>query len=102
MVDPKRHPEAFYAGRRIVAIDGSNVDVADDAGNAATFGYPGIRTGHAAYPQAQCAVLIECASHAILGANLAADRTAKRTICSPLIAQIDNTMLRLADRGFNG
>jgi Insertion element 4 transposase N-terminal/Transposase DDE domain len=102
LADPKLHPEAFYGGRRIVAIDGSNFEVADEAGNAATFGYPGSRTGHAAYPQAQCAVLIECASHAVLGANLGAYRTAEWTICEPLIAQMDNTMLCLADRGFNG
>ena len=102
LADRKRHPEAFYAGLRLVAIDGSNFEVADEADNAATFGYPGSRTGHAAYPQAQCAVLIECASHAILGANLGAYRTAEWTICEPLIAQMNNTMLCLADRGFNG
>jgi hypothetical protein len=102
LANPKQHPDAFYAGLRLVAIDGSNFEVADETDNAATFGYPGSRTGHAAYPQAQCAVLIECASHAILGANLGAYRTAEWTICEPLIAQMNNTMLCLADRGFNG
>jgi hypothetical protein len=102
LTDPHQHPEAFYAGLRVVAIDGSNFEVADETANAAAFGYPGSRTGHAAYPQAQCAVLIECASHAILGANLGAYRTAEWTICQPLIAQMDDSMLCLADRGFNG
>lgn len=102
LANPKQHPDAFYAGRRLVAIDGSNFEVADETDNAATFGYPGSRTGHAAYPQAQCAVLIECASHAILGANLGSYRTAEWTICESLIAQMNNTMLCLADRGFSG
>ena len=102
LTDPHQHPEAFYAGLRVVAIDGSKFEVADETANAAAFGYPGSRTGHAAYPQAQCAVLIECASHAILGANLGAYRTAEWTICQPLIAQMDDSMLCLADRGFNG
>jgi Insertion element 4 transposase N-terminal/Transposase DDE domain len=102
LADRKRHPEAFYVGLRLVAIDGSNFEVADETDNAATFGYPGSRTGHAAYPQAQCAVLIECASHAILGANLGAYRAAEWTICEPLIAQMNASMLCLADRGFNG
>jgi len=102
LADPKRHPHAFFAGLRLVAIDGSNFEVADEADNADTFGYPGSRTGHAAYPQAQCAVLIECASHAILGANLGAYRTAEWTICEPLLAHVDSTMLLLADRGFSG
>ena len=102
LANPKQHPDAFYAGRRLVAIDGSNFEVADETDNATTFGYPGSRTGHAAYPQAQCAVLIECASHAILAANLGAYRAGEWTICEPLIAQLDASMLCLADRGFNG
>ena len=60
-------PQAFYAGLRLVAIDGSNFEIPAEAANAAEFGYPGSRTGHAAYPQAQCAVLAECATHAIIG-----------------------------------
>ena len=102
LANAKQHPEAFYAGLRIVAIDGSNFEVADETDNAATFGYPGSRTGHAGYPQAQCAVLIECASHAILAANIGAYRTAEWTICAPLMAQMDESMLCLADRGFSG
>lgn len=102
LADPEHHPDAFYSGLRIVAIDGSNFEVADEADNVAEFGYPGSRTGHAAYPQAQCAVLIECASHAILGASLGAYRRAEWALCEPLLAHLDATMLLLADRGFNG
>ena len=87
---------------RLVAIDGSNFEVPDEAANAAAFGYPGSRTGHAGYPQAQCAVLVECASHAILGANLGPYRSAEWAICEPLLSHFDATMLCLADRGFNG
>ncbi len=102
LADPRRHPEAFYAGLRLVAIDGSNFELADEAANAAEFGYPGSRTGHAAYPQAQCAVLVECASHAILAANIGAYRSSEWDICEPLLARMDGSMLCLADRGFNG
>lgn len=98
----KQHPDAFYAGLRLVAIDGSNFEVADETDNATTFGYPGSRTGHAGYPQAQCAVLIECASHAILAANLGAYRKSEWAICEPLLAALKPDMLLLADRGFNG
>ena len=62
LAEMKAQPHAFYAGLRLVAIDGSNFEVPDEAANATAFGYPGSRTGHAAYPQAQCAVLVECAS----------------------------------------
>ena len=70
LADPGGTPEAFFAGRRLVALDGSNFELADEPDNEAQFGRPGSRTGHAAFPQAQCAVLVECATHAILAANL--------------------------------
>lgn len=95
-------PHAFYSGLRLVAIDGSNFEVPDEADNAAAFGYPGSRTGRAAYPQAQCAVLVECATHAILGANLGPYRDAEWDICIPLLGRLKPDMLCLADRGFNG
>ena len=102
LADAEHHPDAFYAGLRLVAIDGSNLDVADEPDNVKAFGYPGSRTGHAGYPQAQCAVLVECASHAIIAANLGAYREAEWEICQPLLASLNAGMLCLADRGFNG
>jgi len=102
LADPIRQPQAFYAGLRLVAIDGSNFEVPDEASNAAEFGYPGSRTGHAGYPQAQCAVLVECATHAIIGANLGPYRSAEWDLCKPLLAHLKPNMLCLADRGFNG
>ncbi len=64
--------------------------------------YPGSRTGQAGYPQAQCAVLVECASHAIIAANLGAYREAEWEVCKPLLTRLTAGMLCLADRGFNG
>ena len=102
LADVHTHPHAFYAGLRLVAIDGSNFEVPDEADNAAHFGYPGSRTGHAGYPQAQCAVLSECATHAILGAHVGPYRASEWEICQPLLPRLKPDMLCLADRGFNG
>jgi len=102
LADAAAHPWAFYAGLRLVAMDGSNFEVADEAQNVQAFGYPGSRTGHAGYPQAQCAVLVECATHAILDANIGAYRSGEWGICQPLLASLKPGMLCLADRGFNG
>ena len=102
LANPVDHPQAFYAGLRLVAFDGSNFEVPDEAANAAAFGYPGSRTGHAAYPQAQCAVLVECTTHAIIGANLGPYRAAEWEICKPLLPRLMPNMLCMADRGFNG
>ncbi len=99
---PDTQPHAFYAGLRLVAIDGSNFEIPDEAANVVVFGRPGSRTGRAAYPQAQCAVLVECATHAILGANIGAYRCTEWTIFEPLLARLGPDMLCLADRGFRG
>jgi hypothetical protein len=101
LADPVRHPQGFYAGRRIVAIDGSKFEVPDEAQNQLAFGYPGSRTGHSGYPQAQSAVLVECATHAILAAHIGAYRVAEWEICQPLLQSLGPGMLCLADRGFN-
>ncbi|MEK7810927.1 MAG: IS4 family transposase [Pseudomonadota bacterium] len=102
LADPDKHPAAFYAGLRLVAIDGSNFEVPDEEDNVKQFGYPGSRTGHAGYPQAQCAVLVECATHAIISANIGPYRASEWAICKTLLASLAAGMLCLADRGFNG
>ncbi|HYL18348.1 MAG TPA: IS4 family transposase [Burkholderiales bacterium] len=102
LADEHIHPAAFYRGLRLVAMDGSNFEVPDEADNARSFGYPGSRTGQAGYPQAQCAVLIECATHAILDANIGAYREAEWALCAPLLRSLHPGMLCLADRGFSG
>jgi hypothetical protein len=95
-------PLAFYRGLRLVAIDGSNFEVPDEPDNITAFGYPGSRTGVAGYPQAQCAVLVECATHAIVAANIGAYRDSEWSVCKPLLASLNASTLCLADRGFNG
>jgi len=102
LAEPQAHPQAFYAGLRLVAMDGSNFELPDEADNVKHFGYPGSRTGHAGYPQAQCAVLVECATHAIFAANLGPYRASEWEICEPLLKGLQPGMLCLADRGFNG
>jgi hypothetical protein len=102
LADAHAQPHAFYAGYRLVAMDGSTFEIPDTAANAAAFGYPGSRTGHAAYPQAQCATLIECGTHAILGGAIGPYRTGERELGEPLLDILTPDMLCLADRGFRG
>ena len=105
LADARQHPQAFYAGRRLVAIDGSCFELPDEADNAAAFGYPGSRTsvsGHAGYPQARCVVLVECATHVILGANVGPYGCGEWELGAELLPRLGPGMLCLADRGFNG
>lgn len=102
LADPRIHPEAFYGGLRLVAIDGSRFELPDEAENAQQFGRPGSRISVAGYPQALCTVLVECATHAVLGANIGACDAGEWEIFQPLLSRLAPGMLCLADRGFNG
>jgi Insertion element 4 transposase N-terminal/Transposase DDE domain len=102
MAEERVHPQAFYKGLRLVAIDGSHFELPDEADNEAYFGRPGSRTGIAGYPQALCAVLVECTTHAILGANVGPYRASEWAVCQPLLASLRMGMLCMADRGFSG
>lgn len=102
LAEPALLPQAFYKGLRVVAIDGSRVELADEAEIAQTFGRPGSRTGYAGYPQAQCVVLAECATHAILSAEIGPYGGDEWELCQWLLGAMEPGMLCLADRGFNG
>jgi hypothetical protein len=102
MADPAQHPRAFYRGLRVVAIDGSRVELADETDIVQAFGRPGSRTGTAGYPQAQVAVLCECFTHAILAGEIGPYRGNEWELGQCLLGALEGDMLCLADRGFNG
>jgi hypothetical protein len=102
LAQAEQHPQGFFRGLRLVALDGSHFELPDEADNLKQFGRPGSRTGVAGYPQAQCVVLVECLTHVILGANLGPYRASEWEVAQPLLAQLQPDMLCLADRGFNG
>ncbi len=77
-------------------------ELPDEEDNVAQFGRPGSRTGVSGYPQARCAVLVECITHAVLGANLGAYHTGEWELSQPVLTRLAPGMLCLADRGFNG
>lgn len=92
---------AWLAGRRLVAIDGSCLDVADTAANAEHFGRPGVNKGEkAAFPQARLVALAECGTHAIFDAVVGACTSSEPVLAEALIQRLEPGMLLLADRGF--
>lgn len=102
LADQAQQPQAFYRGLRLMAVDGSRLELADEVDVATAFGRPGSRTGVAGYPQAQCVVLAECATHAIVAAELGPYRGNEWELCQWLLGALEPGMLLLADRGFNG
>jgi hypothetical protein len=96
-------PGAFLAGRRLVAIDGTTLDVADTADNEVHFGRPGVNKGErSAFPQARLVALAECGTHAMVDAEIDAYTTSELALARRLVDRLQPGMLLLADRGFTG
>ena len=94
-------PGVWLAGRRLVAIDGMCLDVADTAANTAHFGRPGVNKGEqAAFPQARVVALAECGTHAVFAAEIGTYSQSEATLTVPLLDRLEPGMLLLADRGF--
>jgi hypothetical protein len=97
---PSDAPGAWYRGWRVMALDGSCMDVADEKANAEFFGYPTATRGQSAFPQARVLGLVECDTHVITAAHLAPyARSEKAMAAERLPGWLDKTMLLLADRG---
>lgn len=96
-------PGCWLAGRRLVAIDGMCLDVADTIDNDRWFGRAGVNKGErAAFPQARVVALAECATHVMFDAVVGAYSTAENTLARELVDRLQPGMLVLADRGFCG
>lgn len=96
-------PGAWYRGLRVMALDGSCMEVADEAANAEFFGYPGASRGQSAFPQARVLGLVECGTHAVVAAGLAPYSRSEQAMAAQLLpAKLSADMLVLADRNFYG
>jgi hypothetical protein len=96
-------PGAWYRGRRVLAIDGTTLDVPDTPANQAAFGRPKTRRGErAAFPQVRVVALAECGTHAIVAAVLGPLASSETTLAAGLFGRLGAGVLLLADRGFIG
>jgi hypothetical protein len=94
-------PGVWLAGRRLVAVDGTCLDVADTAANAEHFDRPGVNKGEqAAFPQARVVALAECGTHAMFAAQVGTYTQSEATLTEPLLGRLEPGMLLTADRGF--
>jgi hypothetical protein len=93
---------AWYRQWRLVSLDGSTLDVADEAGNEAAFGRPGASRGSSAYPQIRFVSLVENGTHVLFGSQMAGYGTGEITLAKAVLASLQPGMLCLADRQFFG
>jgi hypothetical protein len=90
---------AFRFGRRVVAMDGTCEDVADDPHNANYFGRINSGPTQSPFPQLRALYLEECGTHAIFDAVPAPCRVAEARLAPVRLGSITAEMLVLLDRG---
>lgn len=93
---------AWYRGWRLMSLDGSTLEVADEKENAQAFGRPGASRGASAYPQIRFVALVENGTHGLLGTRMGGYATGEITLAQEVIASLQKGMLCLADRNFFG
>ena len=93
---------AWLAGRRLMSVDGVELDAADTPANAGHFGYSSSKGGHGPYPMLLVMALAECGTHAITAIETAGADSAESPLAIALARRPGNLgpgMLVMADRG---
>jgi len=93
---------AWYRSWRLVSMDGSTLDIADEKGNDEAFGRPGASRGQSAYPQIRFVSLVENGTHVLFGSRMADYATSEIALAKTILPSLSKGMLCLADRGFFG
>ena len=93
---------AWYGRWRLVSLDGSTMEVADEQINDKAFGRPGASRGDSAYPQFRFVSLVESGTHVLFGTRMGPYATSENSLAKDVLGALDSTMLCLADRGFFG
>jgi hypothetical protein len=93
---------AWYGAWRLVSLDGSTLDVADEKVNADAFGRPGASRGSSAYPQIRFVSLVENGTHVLFGSQMDAYSTGEIKLSKTVLPSLRKGMLCLADRNFFG
>lgn len=95
---------AWYRGWRLLAVDGTCLDVADTPANHQAFGRPATHRGErTAFPQVRVVAVAECGTHAIIDAAMGPLAKGETTLAAGLLGPggaLGEGTLLLADRQF--
>lgn len=91
---------AFYRGWRLMAWDGTVLDLPDTSDNARIFGRPGHAKGAGAFPQLRLLALCEVGTHTVCAAQVKPIRCQEGAMADTLIRHLRPDMLLLWDRAF--
>ena len=92
----------WYRQWRLVSMDGSTLEVADNQENERAFGRPGASRGKSAYPQIRFVSLVENGTHVLFGTRMADYHTGEISLAKQVVVNLHAGMLCLADRNFLG
>lgn len=90
----------YVAGRRVYALDGSNLKTADTPENAEAFGYPGASRGKAAYPQMRLMAIEDVGSRIVESLSHGPYRKGEMTLARELLPKIPRNSILLMDKNF--
>lgn len=92
-------PGAFYRGLRLMAIDGTVLDVPDSEANA-VFGRASGGRGEGAFPQVRKVSLVELGTHVEVACAVGGWHDGEQTLAPQLWGHLPEDALLLLDRGF--
>jgi len=93
---------AWYRGWRIVSVDGSTMDVADERANEEAFGRPRASRGMSGYVKLRFVSLVENGTHVLFGTRMGAYGTDEVVLAREVFPFLGHGMLCLADRKLFG
>lgn len=83
-----------------MSVDGTCLDIADTPANERAYGRPGTATDlKSAYPQARVLGLVDCGTHAVIGAVVSGSSTSGHDLYPGLLHSLDKDMPAMAGRG---
>ena len=98
-----RTPGIMFGGYRTVSFDGcKSIKVPDTAQNRAWLGKQNASNGETGYPALSLMTLVETGTRALLGAVFGPGSEGETGQARDLLPLLDQTMLVLIDRGFDG
>ncbi|BDU77213.1 IS4 family transposase [Mesoterricola sediminis] len=92
---------AWFRNWRLVSIDGSTLDVPDEAENEAAFGSIESSRGKVAFPKVRFVCLCELGTHVMFGSCVDSYEVGEVALAEDVLPLLEPGMLCLADRGFN-
>ncbi len=98
--EAKAHPEAFYKGKRLTALDGTKFSISNTPQVAGAMTKASSRRLKAAFAKVGMCVLVELGIRNPLAASIGTKQESETVLAEPLLDQIPEDSLTLGDRHY--